>query len=125
MAGIIFSKTGNTYSPVNFNRGRTLDSGGYYEPKQITTETGSGNIQTCDLGVATQYITCDIQNIAPEVYAQLVNFLKDETVRWRGKSFTFTDEDEVNHTVHYWGEQLKETPMKSGNINIQSLLRVV
>ena len=125
---VSFVKTGNTYTPVSFGRGRTLDSGGSYEPKQITTETGSGNVQICDIGTSTRFITCNIENITPTVYNRLVNFLKDDTVRWRGFTFDFRDEDystagdEIE--VRYWGEVLEEIPMKSGNVNIQIPLRV-
>lgn len=122
--GVTFTKTDNTYDPVTFNRGRTLDSGGYYESKQLITETGSGNIQVCDIGLSTQFITCNIDNITPTVYNRLVNFLKDSTVRWSGKTFTFTDEDSTDYTVRYWGDKLEEIPMKSENVNIQIQLRV-
>lgn len=122
--GVTFTKTDNTYTPVTFNRGRTLDSGGYYESKQLITETGSGNIQVCDIGLSTQFITCNIDNITPAVYNRLVNFLKDSTVRWSGKTFTFTDEDSVDYTVRYWGNKLEEIPMKSENVDIQIQLRV-
>jgi len=124
MAGVIFSKTGNTYTPLSFGRGRTLDSGGYYEPKQKKTETGGGSVQVCDIGVATRYKTCNIDNITPTIYNQLVNFLKDSTVRWSGKTFTFTDEDSATYTVRYWGEQLEEIPMKSGNVDVKIPLRI-
>lgn len=124
MANITFTKTDNAYTPVEFARGRTLDSGSEYEPMQIITETGSGNVQVCDLGTSKHFITCDIQNISPTVYTKLVNFLKDSTVRWSGKTFTFTDEDEVAHTVRWWGDKLPENPMKSGNINVTMVLRV-
>lgn len=124
MSNITFEKTDNAYTPVTFSRGRTLDSGGYYEDNQSVTENGAGNVQVCDIGVSRQYITCNVDNITPAVYNNLVNFFKDDTVRWKGKTFTFIDEDETEYTVRYWGERLEEIPMKSGNINIQLLLRV-
>jgi len=128
MAYIQFSQTDNPYNLTNlgtpFARGRTLDSGGHYKTRQQTNETGGGAVQVCDIGVATQFITCNVDNLSPSVYTRLVNFLKDSTVRWSGYAFTFTDENAVEYNVRWWGDTLPEDPMKSQNINVTMILRV-
>lgn len=121
--GVSFTNADSTLT-VSFNRGRTLDSGGYYQPRQIRTETGGGNVQVCDIGITKRFITCNIDNITPTVYNSLVSFMQDSSVRWAGKPFIFTDENSNTYKVRWWSDQLEEIPMKSNNIDIKILLRV-
>ena len=80
------------------------------------------------MGEAERYITSDVMALPVAIYNQLVNFLKDDTVRWSGKTFDFRDEtyenvgDEI--VVRWWGDVLVESPMKSGHINVAIKLRV-
>ena len=120
----IFSKTGNSYTPVTFNRGRTLDSGGDYIPNQTITKSGGGKVQVCDMGEAERILTVDFLSLTPAIYTQLVNFLKDDTVRWSGKTFTFTDENSVAYTGRWWSDKLPENPSKNQDINVTMKFRV-
>jgi len=128
MATIKFVKTDNSYSILDLGTGRTLDSGGEYRPNQTITMSGGGKVQVCDMGEAERYITSDVMALPVAIYNQLVNFLKDDTVRWSGKTFDFRDEtyenvgDEI--VVRWWGDVLVESPMKSGHINVAIKLRV-
>lgn len=120
-----FTKTDNAFTPIEFPRGRTLDSGEEYEPNQVINESGAGYLQVADMGSARQFIDFKIQSISQELYENLIGFLSDPTVRWSGKTFTFTDEDEIAHTVNYWGGNLRKSPTRGGKVDINIILRVV
>jgi len=124
MALPTFTKTDNSYTPLTFTRGRTLDSGGEYVPNQSITKSGGGKVQVCDMGGAERYLTVNFQSLTTTIYTQLVNFLKDDTVRWSGKTFTFTDENAVAYTGRWWGDKLPENPTKNQDIDVTMLFRI-
>ena len=123
-----FIQPGNAYvngdDELIFDKGRTLDSGEYYEPRQAKTESGAGHVQVADFGAETRYIECNFHGISVSKYNDLVGFLKDSTVRWSGKSFTFKDEDGTEYNVLYWGPTLRKSPMKNQDVDVDILLRV-
>lgn len=125
MANPKFVKVGNTYTDVNFLMGRTLDSGQYYEPTQIITKSGANKVHVLDMGTSERYLEVNFKGVTHTIYTQLVNFLKDDTVRWSGKTFTFTDENSVDYEVRWWGERLAEKPLKDQTYSeFNILLRV-
>ncbi len=124
MANPKFSKVGNTYTDVEFASGRTIESGNDLTPNQMKIMTGGGHVQVIDNGENEHIIHANFLNVTPTIYTKLVNFLKDPTVRWSGKTFTFTDENAEKYTVRYWGEVLSDKPHANTNVDLEIPLRV-
>jgi hypothetical protein len=118
-----FKNTAGTIT-ITFPRGRTLDSGEEYEPNQIINESGAGYPQVADMGRARRFIDFKIQSLTQDEYDDLIDFFEDVSVRWSGKTFTFTDESEVAHTVNYWGGNLRQSPTRGSKFDISIILRV-
>lgn len=119
----IFTKTGATGSPLTIPKGRFLPVSEPIRPNQIVGVAGGGQVKVADLGSIETTFPFVINRVTAAERTALLAFFAHANVNYRQNSFTFTDEDSVNHTVRLWSEVLDFPHIRGNLYNLRFTLR--
>lgn len=109
-----FTKTANSQSPFDFDRGRFLPVNEPRVPNIIIGKAGGGQIKAAFLGTTERFWKIVINRVSKTNRDNLIAFFEDNTVNWSLKTFTFRDESSNTFTVRLWNTSGIDFPQVHG-----------
>jgi len=119
-----FTKLGNAYSVLTFEKARFVPINEPIIPNQVLDVSGGNQAKVTDLGGNEKFYYIIINRVSETQHDNLLGFLADSTVNYRENSFTFTDENSSDYTVRLWQQEIDIPKVKGGLYNINLIVRV-
>jgi hypothetical protein len=116
-----FSKDGLT--TIQFSKGHLYPVRAPEQYRQLTAQSDAGVLRIATLSPPEQTFVLKFERLTATDVAALKAWLRDEAIRGRTSTFTFTDVDGTEYTVRWWDTALDAQQTSFGLYSVTITLR--